>query len=248
MSDFDKEAEREKLRKKYERDKEEREATQRMSDLLLKGARMTNSHCNACGDPLFQQKGVTFCPTCHGSPEAVEGTPLEEGDESGASSPDPGTKSVDEGTSRDADRGVADADRGVADADRGVVDADRAEADDPDQDVAGDGIDDGPATAHRGGPRQSRHSEGRRDTRRTDRHARSERTRRNQGPSAEQPDHGRSSVPPAAAGDSETIRDSLANTIERFVREAERSDDPRYARECLEAAREAAATLSELPR
>ncbi|TMT80204.1 hypothetical protein E2L06_18210, partial [Haloterrigena sp. H1] len=77
MSDFDKEAEREKLREKYERDKEERKATQRMSDLLLKGATMTNTHCGTCGDPLFQMDGTTFCPSCHGNPDAVEGTDLE---------------------------------------------------------------------------------------------------------------------------------------------------------------------------
>jgi len=73
MSDFDKEAEREKLREKYEQDKEERKATQRMSDLLLKGATMTNAHCGTCGDPLFQHEGTTFCPSCHGNPDAVEG-------------------------------------------------------------------------------------------------------------------------------------------------------------------------------
>jgi len=64
MSEFDKEAEREKLREKYERDKQNREATERMSDLLLKGATMTNSHCGTCGDPIFRHEGQQFCPTC----------------------------------------------------------------------------------------------------------------------------------------------------------------------------------------
>ncbi|MFC6725176.1 Sjogren's syndrome/scleroderma autoantigen 1 family protein, partial [Halobium palmae] len=64
MSDFDKEAEREKLREKYERDQEKRESTQRMSELLLKGATMTNRHCDACGDPIFRYQGQAFCPTC----------------------------------------------------------------------------------------------------------------------------------------------------------------------------------------
>ncbi|OAQ53146.1 hypothetical protein HTG_09955, partial [Natrinema mahii] len=86
MSDFDKEAEREKLREKYEQDKKEREATQRMSDLLLKGATMTNAHCGTCGDPLFQQNGTTFCPSCHGNPDAVEGTDLEAQPAEGAAS------------------------------------------------------------------------------------------------------------------------------------------------------------------
>jgi uncharacterized Zn finger protein (UPF0148 family) len=63
MSDFDKEKEREKLREKYG-DEGDREATQRMSDLLLKGATMTNRHCSDCGDPIFRYDGQAFCPTC----------------------------------------------------------------------------------------------------------------------------------------------------------------------------------------
>jgi len=64
MSDFDKEAEREKLREKYEHEQQNREATERMSDLLLKGATMTNAHCGTCGDPIFRHEGQEFCPTC----------------------------------------------------------------------------------------------------------------------------------------------------------------------------------------
>jgi uncharacterized Zn finger protein (UPF0148 family) len=64
MSDFDKEAEREKLRKKYADDEDTRADTKRMSELLLKGATMTNQHCDECGDPLFSHNGQTFCPTC----------------------------------------------------------------------------------------------------------------------------------------------------------------------------------------
>lgn len=64
MSEFDKEAEREKLREKYERDQEKRETTERMSELLLKGATMTNRHCDSCGDPIFRYQGTEFCPTC----------------------------------------------------------------------------------------------------------------------------------------------------------------------------------------
>ncbi|MEF8827680.1 MAG: Sjogren's syndrome/scleroderma autoantigen 1 family protein [Halolamina sp.] len=65
MSDeFDKEAEREKLREKFADDEEKRSATQRMSELLLQGATMTNKHCDNCGDPLFRDNGQTFCPTC----------------------------------------------------------------------------------------------------------------------------------------------------------------------------------------
>jgi|AntRauTorcE11898_2_1112593.scaffolds.fasta_scaffold08206_4 uncharacterized Zn finger protein (UPF0148 family) len=64
MSEFDKEAEREKLRQKYEDDAEDRQTTEHMSELLLQGATMTNKHCNNCGDPLFRQNGQEFCPTC----------------------------------------------------------------------------------------------------------------------------------------------------------------------------------------
>ncbi|MGM0591505.1 MAG: Sjogren's syndrome/scleroderma autoantigen 1 family protein [Halobacteriota archaeon] len=72
MSEFDKEAEREKLRQKYERDKEKRESTQRMSELLLKGATMTNKHCDDCGDPIFRWEGQEFCPTCQAAVSAGE--------------------------------------------------------------------------------------------------------------------------------------------------------------------------------
>ncbi len=64
MSDFDKEAEREKLRQQYENEKEERKSTQRMSELLLQGATMTGKHCDTCGDPIFRYDGNEFCPTC----------------------------------------------------------------------------------------------------------------------------------------------------------------------------------------
>ncbi|MCO8268016.1 hypothetical protein NKF06_15845, partial [Haloferax sp. AB510] len=71
MSDFDKEAERQRLREKYERDEKKRRSTQRMSELLLKGATMTNKHCDNCGDPLFRYEGQVFCPTCQGEGQAA---------------------------------------------------------------------------------------------------------------------------------------------------------------------------------
>jgi len=80
MSDFDKEAEREKLREKYEQDQEKREATEQMSELLLQGATMTNAHCSDCGDPIFRYDGQEFCPTCE---KAVEREGAEEGDQQG---------------------------------------------------------------------------------------------------------------------------------------------------------------------
>ncbi|MUV90902.1 hypothetical protein GJ629_14200, partial [Halapricum sp. CBA1109] len=64
MSDFDKEAERERLREKYDEEEDDRETTERMSELLLKGATMTNAHCGECGDPIFRYEGQEFCPSC----------------------------------------------------------------------------------------------------------------------------------------------------------------------------------------
>ena len=64
MSDFDAEAERKRLREKYEAEEESRKQTQQMSELLLKGATMTNRHCGECGSPIFQYEGQEFCPNC----------------------------------------------------------------------------------------------------------------------------------------------------------------------------------------
>ena len=226
MSDFDKEAEREKLRKKYERDKRDREATQRMSDLLLKGATMTNTHCDTCADPLFRQNGVTFCPSCHGSPEAVEGPDLE----------DDGAAGVDEGEdSADAPSSTEEAEVDEADAGGDAVD-DRADdqrpADEPtaaeaEEQAAARPTDERvarhasapPSDTPTGGDRRSRQRAGR-----------------------------RSSASPSGDADLETARTSLTAALEYFAREAAETDDPRYARDCLEAAREAAETLAVLGR
>ncbi len=70
MSDFDREAERERLREKYEQDQEKRASTQRMSELLLRGATMTDSHCETCGDPIFRYEGEEFCATCAAEEDA----------------------------------------------------------------------------------------------------------------------------------------------------------------------------------
>jgi len=53
-------------------------------------------------------------------------------------------------------------------------------------------------------------------------------------------------TPPSVEGDLETARDALVRTLEKFAAEAAAADDPRYARDCLEAAREAGETLSTL--
>ncbi|MFC7228284.1 hypothetical protein N0B31_12790 [Salinirubellus salinus] len=82
MSDFDKEAEREKLREKFAKDEQKRERTSRMSELLLKGATMTNKH-HDCGSPIFRWEGEEFCPTCQGTPDG-EGVAQVEGEQDAA--------------------------------------------------------------------------------------------------------------------------------------------------------------------
>ena len=138
MSDFDKEAEREKLREKYERDREKRQSTQVMSDLLLKGATMTNRHCDTCGDPIFRYDGQEFCPTCQRSDgdDAASGGASEDGNEAAEAAADrPATATegtdaaatgrretppAETGTSSEPARGSGSAARGSGSAARGT--------------------------------------------------------------------------------------------------------------------------------
>jgi uncharacterized Zn finger protein (UPF0148 family) len=65
MSDeFDREEERRKLEEKFGKEAADREQTERLSELLLKGATMTDIHCPECGDPIFRHEGRQFCPSC----------------------------------------------------------------------------------------------------------------------------------------------------------------------------------------
>jgi UPF0148 protein len=74
---FDEEAVRRELREKYEDD--DREETERMSELLLKGATMTNQHCDACGTPIFRYDGQAFCPNCQHEYEQAQGQADQQG-------------------------------------------------------------------------------------------------------------------------------------------------------------------------
>ncbi|QCS44194.1 Sjogren's syndrome/scleroderma autoantigen 1 family protein [Natrinema versiforme] len=249
MSDFDKEAEREKLREKYEQDKEEREATQRMSDLLLKGATMTNAHCGTCGDPLFQENGTTFCPSCHGNPDAVQGTDLEaqpaEGGQAGAAddgadatatAPDQADPNPPADSTADIESGSGSGNAGRADS---AVDVE------PTTDPAS-------ATGQRTDERaQSTRTDADASNAATDdRQPRS--TARPNAANAADTDSARPSrrapaaSPPSVDGDLEAARDALVRSLEKFAEEAAATDDPRYATECLEAAREAGEALSTL--
>jgi Uncharacterized Zn-finger containing protein len=74
MSEFDEEAERARLREQLERDEQRRAETERMSELLLQGATMTNHHCGECGAPIFRHEGQLFCPTCETVVEQPDAT------------------------------------------------------------------------------------------------------------------------------------------------------------------------------
>lgn len=220
MSDFDEEAERERLREQYERDEQKREATERMSELLLKGATMTNVHCETCGDPIFRYEGQLFCPTCE---EAVaeDGTKLDDGDESAT----------------DGDEHTADP---TNDSDSGQDERDERPSEGPDRRTDTSGAE-------------------RRQSQRADLPERRERPEvpdRDRGPGEElrRPD------PPARRDEFERDEEfdreavngsddlaqaeaSLQRSLVRFARAAERAEDPRRAREHLEAASEAADAL-----
>ena len=230
MSDFDKEAERQKLREKYERDKEKRKSTQRMSELLLKGATMTNRHCEQCGDPIFRYDGEEFCPTCRnaqvvdgqqttGDAEATGSNESEAGAE-GTADADAAAGTVEStaetGSDSTAD-GARSGDVAVQTGEAGSDPGERAEADD------------GTATA-----------EGRADAR--------------QPPVRSATSTAAGDAATSAAGDVagstdlSEARASLRRSVVRFAREAEAEGDPRRARELLAASREAAETLAALNR
>jgi uncharacterized Zn finger protein (UPF0148 family) len=54
-----------------------------MSELLLKGATMTNAHCQECGDPIFRYDGQEFCATCQRTIERTTGDEDEGADANG---------------------------------------------------------------------------------------------------------------------------------------------------------------------
>ena len=193
--EFDKEAEREKLRKKYAEDEQDRQATQRMSELLLQGATMTNSHCDRCGDPIFRYDGQEFCATCQaGGGEATTPT---NGQTASTTSPDFDNESPE------------------SEAGRAVADDERSDPTD---------------TASQ--PSEVRQAESATEPSRSLETAES-------APETQ-------SLP--VGGDLTGAREELARTISRLARRAAESEDPRQAREFLEAAGEAAVTLERLSR
>lgn len=192
--EFDKEAEREKLRKKYADERKDREATQRMSDLLLQGATMTNKHCDTCGDPIFRYEGQEFCASCQAAGQVADAGGAADPEES----PDPAETAPE---SEAAARAVADEER----SDPVDTGSQPSEVRDPEPEA--DSEEPAPATARKPVP----------ETR------------------------------PASAGDDLSgAREELGRTIATLARRAADAEDPRRAREFLEAADEAAETLATL--
>ncbi|SEW16751.1 Sjogren's syndrome/scleroderma autoantigen 1 family protein [Halobacterium jilantaiense] len=212
---FDEEAVREELREKYEDERQDREATARMSDLLLQGATMTNDHCDRCGSPLFRQDGQTFCPNCqHAARQAqTESTqqnqsqqaPNQQAQRQGGQDPQTRPEAA-EPTARPDEAGADDQHRPPAAGRRT-----------PPSQQDGDQTPDG----QRG-----------RDT--TETPARTDPSNR------DLPEHAPTATASGPAGD------ALESTIAALARRAASADDPRTAREYLEAAREAAEALAAL--
>ena len=208
---FDEEAVREELREKYDNEREDREATTRMSELLLQGATMTNDHCDRCGSPLFRHEGQTFCPTCQH--EAQRRQPAD---------------------------GQSDAQQGSAEPQQPQRDQQRAgQQGRPQQPPADAGDSTAPARAPPSQPSGQRAPDTapsggqRRDT--------AENAPARDDPSArDRPEHA------PTATDSGPAADALESTIAALARRAGSADDPRTAREYLEATREAAEALAVL--
>jgi uncharacterized Zn finger protein (UPF0148 family) len=216
MSDFDKEAERRRLREKYEAEAEDREATQHMSELLLKGATMTNSHCGTCGDPIFRYDGQEFCPSCN----ADGGQAVENPDdaEDVAAAADATDVNVD-ATGHDATGAETDATAGSAPGAAGTSSAGMAGA----AGSAGSDRDAGAA-----GASQPASSTGTREP--------------TPAPSTTREDD----ATPRRPVDGDDAVANVEATLQRFAALAADTDDPGRAQECLAVVKEAAETLDAL--
>jgi uncharacterized Zn finger protein (UPF0148 family) len=214
--DFDKEAEREKLRRKYEAEQEDRAATQRMSELLLQGATMTNRHCDTCGDPIFRYEGQQFCPSCQAT-AGGEGTGAAAGGSPPGSGTDPESGAQDDSPAPSETAPEPPDARAFADEER-TKPTDTAsqpsEVREPE-----------PESASRPGTESDSGST----------------------PGAgSTPSTGAAGPTAVPGGDLAGARDALAETVARLSRRAADAEDPRRAREFLEAAREASEVLRTL--
>jgi uncharacterized Zn finger protein (UPF0148 family) len=248
MSDFDKEAEREKLREKYEADRESRETAEKMSELLLQGATMTNAHCSECGDPIFRYDGQEFCATCE-KPVDRGTDDADETDAAGAADDGTGTDRTDEDGRGESDRIEVTSPSDDARVQFGTDEsgAEGSGADDP-----GATASEAPDSSSEGATARgsTAAAAGRRDDadRVADEAAGTGRQPATP-PAGHERDRGtRDERAGAGTGDLAAARHSLARTLRRFSERAEAADDPGRAREHLAAAREAAEALSALRR
>ncbi|WP_262179165.1 Sjogren's syndrome/scleroderma autoantigen 1 family protein [Haloarcula laminariae] len=257
MSDFDKEAEREKLREKYGEDEQKREATEQMSELLLKGATMTNAHCTDCGDPIFRYDGQEFCPTCQKPVARDQSGADADGDHIEVTDPSDdatvqfgdgqdGAAAAQDGTDPAAPAsGAADASADTADA-AGDAGGEPSAADQQTADAAGH-----PPAADRDATREvpsadpNRAPAGDVGSQGTDTRSADSATEPGASPTARSsaPFRRRGSADDSVTAELSAAESLLAETVHRFAQRAAESDDPRTAREHLGAAREAAEAL-----
>jgi hypothetical protein len=258
---FDREAEREKLREKYERDQEQREATQQMSELLLKGATMTNQHCEECGSPIFRMDGEAFCPSCGGSRAVGEdgADDVRSGDDDGTGAGDAdgaaagdadGTAAGDaDGTAAGDADGVAAADAGPAPGPDERVEADLAPQASADADIRAAGRDAGedpaPGDGDRSPDRTADRPAGAGAPSTGDRQpATPSGAERGPAGGRDSPDLHEASVEEAPSLSQATA--SLRRAIVSLSEQAAQSDDPGRATQHLQGAREAAEALAAL--
>jgi len=216
---FDEEAVREELREKYEDEREDREATARMSELLLQGATMTNDHCDRCGSPLFRQDGQTFCPNCQQAAQRARAEDVQQNPGQQAPNQQPQRQGAQDPTTRSENA-------------ESPTQPDDTRADDQQPPSAA-----GRTAGRRTPPSQQdgdRVPDGRRGPDATEAPARTDPSNR------DLPEHAPTASASGPAGD------ALESTIAALARRAASADDPRTAREYLEAAREAAEALAAL--
>lgn len=231
--DFDKEAEREKLKEKYERDKQKRQATEQMSELLLQGATMTNAHCSECGDPIFRYEEQEFCPTCE--------KPVDRGgNEEEAEGGDDDNESIQVTTPSDEAR---------------VTFGEDGQATEPAQDgkqPMAEPASEQSAASHSAETEnhQSAPEDPRRISNEQPRRQQSEPQRQSTAAVSQQPQPSKQTQQPSGAVSGEAsvaaARESLVKTLTQFSQQAAATDDPNRAQEHLAAAREAAEALAAL--
>jgi uncharacterized Zn finger protein (UPF0148 family) len=212
VSNFDEEAERERLRKKYEQDSAKREETQRMSELLLQGATMTNSHCDTCGSPIFRYDGQEFCPNCQheDNQEAESATETE--------------------TTEDEATESASASASASSIDNGAVEADPSSDTPPAQSA------ETPARAEQQTRQQTQQQQAQQQAQRQPQ----SRNQPQPTPAQQQTDTTASAAETAVGGTRSEAAEALLESITHHARMATQTNDPHRAITHLEAASEAA--------